>query len=241
MSAETRAVLFDFGGTLFDYADLAAAQLESLECFARELGIEASVGELARAHREATAAAFREYLRRPYYLHRDFFADAIRGMARGVGATLADGQVDRWFAIQHERRARDFKLRPGVVETLRGLRERGLHLGIVSNIDEDDLHHLIDLGGLRPLLDSLLSSEAARSCKPDAGIFAQALERAGCAPGEALFVGDSLPQDVAGANRAGLRSVLLWHRDDKAPPEAQADDERPRHVIRNVPDVLALL
>jgi len=238
MSAHTRAVLFDFGGTLFDYADLAGAQLESLECFARELGLAASAGELARAHRHATAAAFRDYLARPYYLHRDFFADAIRGTATGLGAPLREEQVERWFAIQHERRARDFRLRPGVVDTLHVIRDRGLHLGIVSNIDEDDLHHLIDLGALRPLFDSLLSSEAAGSCKPDGRIFARALERAGCAPGEALFVGDSVPQDIAGANRAGLRSVLLWHRDDKPPP---ADGARPAHVIRSIPDVLGLL
>jgi len=238
VSARTRAVLFDFGGTLFDYADLAAAQLESLEGFAREAGLEAPVADLARAHRQATASAFRTYLERSYYLHRDFFADAIRGMAHGLGAALRDDQVERWFAIQHERRARDFRLRPGVLETLRELRARGVHLGIVSNIDEDDLQHLIDLGGLRPCFDSLLSSEAAASCKPDARIFTLALERAGCAPEEALFVGDSLPQDVAGANRAGLRSVLLWHRDDKPPP---AEPVRARHVIRDIPGVLDLI
>jgi len=238
VATRTKAVLFDFGGTLFDYADLAAAQLESLETFAREAGLEASVADLARAHRQATATAFRTYLEKPYYLHRDFFADAIRGMAHGLGAPLRDDQLERWFAIQHERRARDFRLRPGVPETLRALRERGLHLGIVSNIDEDDLHHLIDLGGLRASFDSLLSSEAALSCKPDARIFALALERAGCAPEDTLFVGDSVPQDVAGANRAGLRSVLLWHRDDKPPP---AEPARARHVIRAIPEVLDLV
>lgn len=237
MSHTTRAVLFDFGGTLFDYADLAPAQLEALEAFAREIGLPGSVGDLARAHRGATASVYRDYLARPYYLHRDFFADALRGMARNVGTELTDAQVDRWFTIQHERRARDFRLRPGVIETLRTLRARGLHLGIVSNIDEDDLHHLIDRGELRPHFDSLLSSEAAGSCKPDPRIFALALERAGCAPAEALFVGDSLPADVAGANRAGFRSVLLWHRDDKPPP---AGADRPAHVIRTIPDLLDL-
>lgn len=237
MTTPTRAVLFDFGGTLFDYADLAAAQIESLEAFAREIGLAHGPADLARAHRAATARVYRDYLERPYYLHRDFFADAIRGMAESLGAEVSEPQIDRWFAIQHERRARDFKLRPGVVETLRELRGRGLHLGIVSNIDEDDLHHLIDLGDLRAHFDSLLSSEAAGSCKPDARIFDLALERAGCAPGEALFVGDSLPADVAGANRAGMRSVLLWHRDDRPPP---ADGPRPAHVIRAIPDLLAL-
>lgn len=238
MSQPLRAVLFDFGGTLFDYADLAGAQLESLEAFGRELGLSSTGAELARAHRSATASAFRDYLPRPYYLHRDFFADAIRGTTRNVGLEIDDTQLERWFAIQHERRARDFRLRPGVLETLRELRARGLHLGIVSNIDEDDLHHLIDLGGLRSHFDSLLSSEAAGSCKPDQGIFKVALDRAGCLPDEALFVGDSIAADVAGANQAGLRSVLLWHRDDKRPP---ADGPQPAHVIRGIPDLLALL
>ena len=238
MSTATRAVLFDFGGTLFDYADLAGAQIEALEAFAREVGLAAGTAELARAHRSATATAYRDYLPQPYYLHRDFFADAVRGMGRLVGRELDDAQVERWFAIQHGLRARDFRLRPGVVETLQELRARGLHLGIVSNIDEDDLHHLVDRGVLREHFDSLLSSEAAGSCKPDPRIFALALERAGCAPAEALFVGDSLPADVAGANRAGMRSVLLWHRDDKPPP---AEVPQPRHVIRAIPDLLDLV
>lgn len=237
MSTPTRAVLFDFGGTLFDYADLATAQMEALQAFAREVGLAAGASELARAHRAATASTYRDYLPKPYYLHRDFFADAIRGMGSLLGTDLDDSQIDRWFAIQHELRARDFRLRPGVVATLRALRERGLHLGIVSNIDEDDLHHLIDRGELRDHFDSLLSSEAAGSCKPDPRIFTLALERAGCAPEEALFVGDSLPADVAGANQAGMRSVLLWHRDDKRPP---ADVPQPRHVIRAIPDLLDL-
>lgn len=233
-----KAVLFDFGGTLFDYADLAGAQLESLEVFAREVGIAASAADLARAHRAATASTYRDYLPRPYYPHRDFFADAVRGMGSLLGRELDDAEIDRWFAIQHERRARDFRLRPGVVETLRALRDRGLHLGIVSNIDEDDLHHLIDRGALRDHFHSLLSSEAAGSCKPDPRIFALALERAGCDADEALFVGDSLPADVAGANHAGMRSVLLWHRDDKRPPQ---DVPQPRHVIRAIPDLLDLV
>ena len=59
---------------------------------------------------------------------------------------------------------------------------------------------------------------------------------------ETLAAGDreSLLQlaSLAGANRAGLRSVLLWHRSDREPPP---DGERPRHVIRKIPDVLELV
>ena len=100
------------------------------------------------------------------------------------------------------------------------------------------LQHLIDLAGLRSHFDSLLSSEAAGSCKPDRRIYDAALARAGCLPEEALFVGDSLAQDIAGANRVGVRSVLIWHRDDREPP---ADGPRPAHVIRTIPEVLRLV
>jgi putative hydrolase of the HAD superfamily len=110
---------------------------------------------------------------------------------------------------------------------------------MVSNIDDDQLDHLIAVAGLRSYFDSLLSSEAVGACKPAQAIFSEALRRAGCAPSEALFVGDTLAQDIAGANRAGMRSVLIWHRDDKPPPADVA--VKPHHVIREIPEILDLL
>ena len=65
----------------------------------------------------------------------------------------------------------------------------------------------------------------------------QVLRSAGCGPSEALFVGDSRPADVAGANATGLRSVLIWHRSDRPPPTG---DPKPAHVIRSIPELLAL-
>ena len=238
MAQPVRAVLFDFGGTLFDYADLAQAQLDTLLALARRIGVDDDPRALAASHRRAAARVFREYLPRSYYLHEDLFGDTVRETGRELGRELDEDDVAFWFSEQFRNRARDFRLREGVVETLETLRERGLHLGIVSNIDDADLHHLVDLGGLRRHFDSLLSSETAASCKPDPRIFEIALERAGCTPGEALFVGDTLAQDVAGANRMGMRSVLLWHRDDRRPPEGE---DRPHHVVRRIPDLLGLL
>ena len=88
---------------------------------------------------------------------------------------------------------------------------------------------------MRGDFDSVLSSEAAGVCKPAAGIFREALRRARCAPHEAVFVGDSLFHDVAGANRLGLRSVLIWHSEDRDPPDV---DPKPAHVIRRFDELL---
>jgi putative hydrolase of the HAD superfamily len=156
--------------------------------------------------------------------------------AFGVEARADD--LERYRILQWRLHARDFALRDGVAETLGALRERGLHLGVVSNIDRDQLAHMGELAGLDRYFDSLLSSEEARSCKPDPAIFAEALSRADCEPEEALFVGDNLVQDIAGANRVGLRSVLIWNRDDTEPP---AGEVVPDHVIRRIPEILDLL
>lgn len=234
----TRAVLFDFGGTLYDYATLAPGDAESILALARWAGLAAELPEIRRAQREAMRAVFRDYLPRRYYLHRDLFRDAAAGTMRGLGVEPDAEHLDRFRDLQWALHKRDFQLRPGVVETLQALRARGLHIGMVSNIDEDQLAHLLEVAGVRPYFDSLLSSEAAGACKPHAAIFEEALRRASCAPGEALFVGDTLAQDIAGANAMGMRSVLIWHRDDKQPSYAEI---RPTHVIRRIPELLELL
>lgn len=239
MGATTRAVLFDFGGTLYDYTSLARAEAESLAALAGWAGVTTAPSDLLRAHREAMRQVFRTYVPRPFYLHRDLFRDAVAAGLESLGARPDAALLERYRALQWDLHRRDIALRDGVVETLTALRARGLHTGMVSNIDDDQLDHLLEATGIRSHFDAILSSERAGSCKPDPAIFAAALERAGCAPNEALFVGDTLAQDVAGANRAGLRSVLLWHRPDRALP---ADAPiRPHHVIHRIPELLELL
>jgi 2-haloalkanoic acid dehalogenase type II len=233
-----RAVLFDFGGTLYDYDTLAPGDQESLQLLADLAGCGADAEAVQRTYRTALRRVFRSYLERRFYFHRDMFRDAVVEMLRELGSEADPDHLERYRRSQWELHRRDFRLREGVPETLTELRRLGLRLGIVSNIDQDQLEHLSELAGLERYFDWLLSSEEAGSCKPDSRIFTEALRRAECRPDEAFFVGDSLSQDIAGANRAGLRSVLLWHRRDRAPPP---DREKPRHVIRSIPEILELI
>jgi putative hydrolase of the HAD superfamily len=233
-----RAVLFDFGGTLYDYRCLARGESESRQALASLAGLDESSERLALAQVEAMRDVFADYRQREYYLHRDLFRDSLRAMLRSLGAAIDEAHLDHYRDLQWQGHERDFVLREGVTDTLESLRERGLHVGMVSNIDDDQLTHLLRVAGVAPHFDSILSSESARSCKPHAAIFEQALERAGCPPDQALFVGDSRLADVAGANGAGLQSVLLWHRGDRPPPE---DEPRARHVISRIPQLLDLI
>ncbi len=233
----TKAVLFDFGGTLFDFRTLRQAEKESLTDLVGWSGIEADLETLWDAFIETSRETFADYLSRPYYLHRDLFRDAIGRMLSRLGGELTDGLFDRYREVQWERHRRDFELREGVIETLACLRSRGLYLGIVSNIDEDQLDNFLDMSQLKPCFESCLSSEKARSCKPDRGIFDVAVRMAGCRAGEALFVGDTPGADIAGANRAGLPSVLIRDHD----PGPSGADPIPTHTIRKIPELLDLV
>jgi putative hydrolase of the HAD superfamily len=101
-----------------------------------------------------------------------------------------------------------FDLYPDVLPALAALRDRGLMLIAVSNWDYA-LPRVLERCGLDGLLDGTVTSAATGSRKPDPAIFRAALELARCAPDEALHVGDTPEEDVAGARAAGIRPLLI--------------------------------
>jgi putative hydrolase of the HAD superfamily len=109
-----------------------------------------------------------------------------------------------------------FQAYPEVPDVLRELRARGDALIVVSNWD-CSLSGWLEGAGLRDLVDDVVSSAAVGAAKPDPAIFAAGLERAGARPGDAVHVGDSPDNDVAGARAAGIRPVLVSR--EGAPPD----------------------
>jgi 2-haloalkanoic acid dehalogenase type II len=97
---------------------------------------------------------------------------------------------------------------PDAIAALEDLRGRGLRLVIVSNWD-CSLGRVLELSGLDGRFDAVVSSAEARARKPDPAIFTVALEAAGCSAAEALHVGDTAEEDIAGAQAAGIRALLL--------------------------------
>jgi len=101
-----------------------------------------------------------------------------------------------------------FSAYPDVAPALDALGERGLRLIAVSNWDFS-LARVLARCGLKGMLDGTVTSAEAGARKPDPAIFAVALELARCRPDEALHVGDTPEEDVAGARAAGIRSLLI--------------------------------
>ncbi len=70
----------------------------------------------------------------------------------------------------------------------------------------------------------VVSADTVRAYKPHRELFEEALRISGCAPDEAVHIGDSYDTDVVGARAAGIRPVLLLR--GKAPRDGveSADD-----------------
>ena len=232
-----RAVFFDFGGTLFSYRPLRDRFDRLLVETAARHGIEAPAAELRRAYARAIRPVGRAYADRPFYRHRDLFGDMGAAYVRALGAQTRSDTRSRFYLGQTEVALPAIEPRDGTVEALRELRARGLHVGVVSNIDDDQFELLWRHCGLGPLVDATTTSEQAGSCKPHPDIFHAALTKTeGVPPREVVFVGDSVDHDVAGANPLGMTSVLIETR----APAADAPHQ-PAHVISDPRELLAIV
>jgi putative hydrolase of the HAD superfamily len=97
---------------------------------------------------------------------------------------------------------------PDVRPALEAARARGQRLVVVSNWDVSLVGVLRALE-LEPLLDGVVTSAGAGARKPAPAIFEQALALVGVPPADAIHVGDTLDEDVAGARAAGIEPVLI--------------------------------
>lgn len=241
---EIRAVYFDFGGTLFSYGHFRGRVRQLISDVSERFGAgDEDRRTIGQAYQRGSARAFAQYNARPYYLHRDLFTDTFRHFAEHLERRPSEAELAWAYEAMRDAMIDSLELRADCLATLRAMKRAGLCLAIVSNIDDDFLHPMVEKVGLPEVLDHHWSSEEARSCKPDPGFFRYALERTGHAPEEVLFVGDSPDHDVAGAAPLGMKTALIVEAD--AGPPGQRDDGAPPpkadHEIRALSELLDLL
>jgi putative hydrolase of the HAD superfamily len=99
-----------------------------------------------------------------------------------------------------------------VVPVLENLKERGLILGLISNV-EHDIGEMLEKLGLSSRLDVVVTSRDAGYNKPQPEIFQEALRRVEVKPEEAVYVGDQYQVDCVGAGSAGMKGILLDRHD----------------------------
>jgi putative hydrolase of the HAD superfamily len=187
----------------------------------RALGLE-PITELTERFRDAYLPSFFE----PGVVEEIEYPAQVRRLLAEFGIEVDEAQLLHFLEAEHAAWAPARQLASTTHALLETLRERGLRLGLVSNaIDPPDLLHrdLAELGITERLDVAVFSSEVGRR-KPDPAIFRYALDALGVEPGDALFVGDTLATDIAGAAALGMHTcqALWFHADeDSASPEPE--------------------
>jgi putative hydrolase of the HAD superfamily len=127
---------------------------------------------------------------------------ALRLECTRVFLEAAGAEVEPGSFVSSFMGAIAFEPMPGALETVGGLRARGIELAVVSNWDVGLAEHLERIG-TASLFSAIVTSAEAGAAKPDPAVFELALERLGVQPRRALHVGDE-PADEQGATAAGM-------------------------------------
>ena len=227
-------MLFDLGDTLFEPLEPTIAET-NLRQFCHSCHIDTPLPEFRAKLNQAKKSSAEKFSRQSFYRHRDFVIDSLERCTVLCGGDHPSHDVlQRYVDAQRDSVVSTLQPRADSFITLEQLRQREIKIGIVSNIDDDWLNPLIQKWQLHLKVDLCLSSESARSCKPDAAIFTEAYQSLQVQPSQTAFVGDTEITDIKGANALNLTSVL-FHEGPK-PADSNA-----KHHIKSISEVLQLV
>ena len=94
--------------------------------------------------------------------------------------------------------------------------------GVLSNADDGYLLPVLERTGWE--FEAVLSSEGALAYKPHPGPFHQILGMMGVAAGDALYVGDTLYDDVLGAQSVGMQAAWINRHGATLDPKMPSPD-----------------
>lgn len=213
----TKAVLFDVDFTLIYPGP--TFQGEGYAAFSARHGIEVDATRFDAA--VASAASLLDLPEDTVYedeIHIRYTRHILErmGAAGNVGALDACAReiYREWAACQH------FELYDDVPGVLRDLAASGVRIGLVSN-SHRCLASFQAHFELQGLISATVSSSDHGMMKPHPSIFRAALDLMDVPPAEAMMVGDSVPHDIEGALRLGMRAALLHRSGRPHPREAE--------------------
>lgn len=112
--------------------------------------------------------------------------------------------------------------KPGVEETLRFLRAKGIKTAVATATALDITKSHLTTIGVCDLFDSIVSAKNVAHGKPEPDVYLYACEQIGERPQDCMAVEDS-PNGIMAAYRAGLRTVMV-------PDLTQPDEELTKYL-----------
>jgi putative hydrolase of the HAD superfamily len=231
-----KAVLFDLGHTLIDYyCDWKGPE---------EKGVQ-QIYEIVRGASPRTdRGEFVSYLKaqleeargRKYNNYVEVPLTELIGTCLDRYGCLEEDNLQRGLEVFYEVLLEDRKLVYGAIELLSSIKGRGLGIGLISDVawglpsefPMRDIRHY----GLDAFFDDYVFSTDVGLRKPHPKMFKIALSNLGVEASEAMYVGNSIAQDIRGAQGVGLKAVL---KTSAYCPKAEG--VVPDHVVNTLAEV----
>ena len=208
-----KSVIFDIDNTLYSYEHSHEYGMKSLAAYCkRAFGVSAEETEscykkaneimMTRIGSE-TAAIHNRMMRMQCMLElwdKPLFPHAVN-------------MYDRYWdaSIEHS------LISPGIIEFMSELKDRGIRIGIGTDMTAHIQYRRLEFLNLSPFIDFIVTSEEAGVEKPTPHLFELCVDKAGVPANECAFIGDNLVKDVKGACQNGLKGI--WYTNWITVPE----------------------
>ena len=234
MHPKKKAVFFDFAGTLMDHESDMKAHEEMLAVFCTRYGIEEPLEGLMEPLHDFIRL-FNLYTPNSKSLQRrEKIREAFQQYMQRYGLQSNEENL-LWFRqLYLEKHSECIHLYPEAQTVLRALWETGLHVGLISDIDNEFIIHELARLGIIEYFDAITTSEEAGVSKPDPQVFEIALSKANCTGSEAIHIGDNLERDIIGAKSLGMTAI--WF-----PNDSGNTSEEPDYTIYNLNEILDIV
>jgi len=212
---EYKAIFFDFGGTLMDAESDNIAHLHMMEEVIQKYRISTSNKEMLVKYNSFL------FTKDMTLLDTDpkekAFAPLRDSTKRAFTAVLSEYNIKpsledlQWFKeLFFENHKRYVELFPETFEIIKQIRNNNsIHLGIISDIDDDYQDFQFKIFGITETFDSITTSEEVQSYKPESKIFQIALNKASCRGEESIIIGDSYKKDIVGGKNVGMTTIWI--------------------------------
>ena len=153
----------------------------------------------------------------------EFMLEALNQGLPGTIAPETVSEIERVYSesMLHHPPA----LLDGAMETLLGVRDTGVRLGLISNTGKtpgSTLRTMLERMGILSVFEVTVFSNEVRSRKPASEIFELTLETLETAPGRTVHVGDNPWADTDGAKAIGMMAIQVGTVKDRGSHEADA-------------------
>jgi len=236
-----KAIYFDFGGTLMCAESDNIAHLHMMKEVIQKYNLPASPEDMVTKYNSFLFT--KEMTLRDADPEEKSFTPLRESTKKAFKGVLTEYDIQpskedfQWFSkLFFENHKKYIKLFPETLLILRELKNTDLHMGIISDIDDDFQKFQFKVFGISEIFDSITTSEEVQSYKPESKIFQVALNKARCQGKESIIIGDSYKKDIVGGKNMGMTTIWInkFSEDD-------ADKDEADFVVKHLKEISPIL